>query len=62
MDKITLTLSSQTYNTIIQAVQEIPWKHAQPVFQEIDPQIRAALASDGPKASTPSVPGVEEEK
>lgn len=54
MDKITLTLSAQTYNLIVQAVQELPWKLANPVFQEIDPQIRAALAKDGPKVSTPS--------
>lgn len=59
MDKITLTLSAPIYNLIVQAVQELPWRLANPVFQEIDPQIRAALARDGQKASTPSS---EEEK
>lgn len=57
MDKITLTLSSQTYNLIVQAVQELPWRLANPIFQEIDPQIRAALAKDGPRDSNPSIEG-----
>jgi len=46
MEKINLTLSSQTYNLIVQAVQELPWRLANPIFQEIDPQIRAALAKE----------------
>lgn len=44
--QITLTLNVQTYNTIIQAVQELPWRLANPIFQEIDPQVRAALNKD----------------
>lgn len=44
MDKINLTLSPQAYNLIVQAVQELPWRLANPVFQEIDPQVKAALA------------------
>lgn len=44
MDKINLTLGAQTYNTIVQALQELPWRVANPIFQEIDPQVRAALA------------------
>ena len=56
MDTITLTLSPQTYNLIVQAVRELPWRLANPVFQEIDPQVRAALAKDGaPKVEGPSV-------
>lgn len=47
MDKITLTLSAQTYHRIVQAVQDLPWKIATPIFQEIDPQVRAALAKEG---------------
>lgn len=43
MDKITLKLSVQTYNTIIQALQEVPWKLANPALMEIEPQLRAAL-------------------
>lgn len=46
MDKITLTLSNQSYNVIVKALQELPWRVAHPVFQEIDPQVRAALAKE----------------
>lgn len=46
VDKIVLTLNARSYNVIVQALQEMPWKVAQPVFQEIDPQVRAALAKE----------------
>lgn len=59
MDKINLTLSSQTYNLIVQAVQELPWRLANPIFQEIDPQIRAALAKETAKEPAPSAPVAE---
>lgn len=49
MDKVTITLSAQTYNRIVQAVQELPWKLAQPVFAEIDPQVHKALVEDSQK-------------
>lgn len=52
MDKVTLELSAYAYSTIIQAVQELPWKVAQPVFQEIDPQVRAALEREKQKTES----------
>lgn len=61
MKEVTLKLSPQTYNTIIQALQEMPWKLAQPAFQEIDPQIRAALEKSGQTPSIPSSPPAVEE-
>ena len=56
MNQVTLTLSPQTYNTIVQAVQELPWRLANPVFQEIDPQIRAALAKESQKGALEDSP------
>jgi hypothetical protein len=46
MNTVTLVLSVQTYNTIIQGLQELPWKIANPALAEIDPQMRAALATE----------------
>lgn len=46
MDKIQVSLSTQSYNTIVHALQELPWRLAQPVFQELDPQVRAAIAKE----------------
>lgn len=46
MDKITITLGVESYNTIVRGLQELPWRLANPVFQEIDPQVRAALAKE----------------
>lgn len=57
MDKIELVLTAQTYNLIVQAVRELPWRLANPIFQEIDPQVRAALAKEAPKAPAPDVEG-----
>lgn len=56
MDRINLTLSGTTYNLIMQAVQELPWRVANPIFQEIEPQVRAALAKEAtpPAPSTPA--------
>jgi hypothetical protein len=62
MKEVNLKLSLSTYNTIIQALQEMPWKLAHPVFQEIDPQIRAALAKSGQKGSNPSTSTTGEKK
>lgn len=62
MDKITLTLNISSYNTIVQALQDLPWRVAAPVFQEIDPQVRAALdlegGPNGKKEPTDSAPPV----
>lgn len=58
MDKVTITLGVQAYNTIVQALQDMPWKLANPVFQEIDPQVRDALAKDVLKGP-PETPAVE---
>lgn len=55
MTEITLTLSAQTYNTIVQGLQEMPWKVANPAFQEIDSQVRAALARERKAESSPPV-------
>ena len=54
MDKVTLTLSAQTYNVIVKAVQELPWRLANPVFQEIDPQVHAALVKESQDAAKPA--------
>ena len=61
MKEVQLTLTLPTYNTIIQAVQELPWRIANQVLQEIEPQIREALAKSGQTESTPSIsaPGAE---
>lgn len=59
MTEVTLTLSAQTYNTIVQGLQEMPWKVANPAFQEIDSQVRAALARE---RKVESAPPVEEPK
>lgn len=56
METVTLVLSAQTYNTIVQALQEMPWKLANPALNEINPQIRAALAKTGPSDSKDSSP------
>lgn len=56
MDKITLTLSAQVYNLIVRAVSEMPWRVANPVFQEIDPQVQAALdkGKESQKVASPT--------
>lgn len=57
MDEITLKISAQTYNAIVQALQEMPWKIANPALQEIDPQVREALKLEGLKGEkTPDTP------
>lgn len=44
MDKITITISAQTLNTIGAGLQELPYKVASPAIQEIDKQVQAFLA------------------
>lgn len=56
MDKITITLSARAYNQIVQTLQELPWKVAQPVFNEIDPQVRAALQKEAAEKVVPPAP------
>lgn len=46
MDKVTITLSAQAYNWIVKAVQELPWRLAQPIFNEVDPQVQEALRKE----------------
>lgn len=60
MDRITLNLSARAYNLIVQAVQELPWKLAQPVFNEIDPQVQAALDKESSKPTPPVQPEAPE--
>lgn len=58
MKQITLTFSQSSYNTMVLALQEMPWKIANLVFQEIDPQVRAALAAE--KHDNMPSPGIGE--
>lgn len=53
MNTVTLVLSVQTYNTIVQGLQELPWKIANPALAEIDPQMRAALAAEKSEGQAP---------
>lgn len=59
MEKVTLTLSHQVYNLLVMGVQEMPWKLANQIFQEIDPQVRAALAQEAAKEQVPPVEKVK---
>lgn len=43
MKSITLRLSAQAYQAVIIGLQELPWKVADPVLREINPQVQAAL-------------------
>lgn len=43
MKSITLLLSAQAYQAVIIGLQELPWKVADPVLREINPQVQAAL-------------------
>ena len=41
MTHVNLTLSVQSYNTLMMALQELPFRVANPVVQEIMPQVEA---------------------
>jgi hypothetical protein len=43
METITITISAQTLNTIGAALQELPYKVAQPAINEIDKQVKEYL-------------------
>jgi hypothetical protein len=47
MTHIELKLSPQTYQAIVMALKEMPWRIADPALREIDPQVRAALVKNG---------------
>ena len=41
MDKVVLTLSIPSFNTLMAALQELPFRVANPVVMEIQPQVEA---------------------
>ena len=48
-DKVTVTLSGLTVDTVMQGLAELPWHKANPAIEEIKAAVFAALAPPKPK-------------